>query len=135
MYSEKPDYNRGTVEEMLYKLKFRLGAEYDEINFNDIVNWCNNVINKTKDIKEKIKIDIFREYEDNGGCDSYRDIITLTPFYERKETDTEYNERIAKEEEEYNKYLQEKKLNEEKNEEYLKDLEEYKRIKEKYKFL
>ena len=134
MYSEKPDYNKRIVKEMLYRLKFKLGEEYDEINFSDIANWCNNVINKTKDIKEKIKIDILCEYEDNGGCDSRRDIITLTPFYERKENDTEYNNRIAKEEKEYNEYLQVKKLEREQNAEYLKDLEEYRRIKNKYHF-
>ena len=134
MYAEKPNYNRRIVKEMLYKLKFRLGEEYDEINFSDIANWCNNVINKTKDIKEKIKIDILCDYEDNGGCDARRDIITLTPFYEKKESDTEYNNRIAKEEKEYNEYLEIKKKEREQNAEYLKDLEEYRRIKNKYHF-
>lgn len=135
MYSEKPNYDRKIVIEMLYKLEFKLGEEYDDINFSDIFKWCNNVINKTKNIKEKIKIDIRCENEDTGGCgDYYKDVIILTPFYERKETDTEYNERIAKEEKEYNEYLQVKKLKIEQHSEYLKDLEEYLRIKNKYHF-
>jgi hypothetical protein len=58
----------------------------------------------------------------------------LIPFYEREETDTEYNKRIAEEEKEYNEYLQIKKLEREQNAEYLKDLEEYRRIKNKYHF-
>ena len=134
MYSEKPNYDRKIVIEMLYKLEFKLGEEYDDINFSDIFKWCNKVINKTKDIKEKIKIDIRCENENTGGCDYYKDVIILTPFYERKETDTEYNERIAKEEKEYNEYLQVKKLKIEQHSEYLKDLEEYLRIKNKYHF-
>ena len=124
MYSEKPNYDRKIVIEMLYKLEFKLEEGYDDINFSDIVKWCNNVINKTKNIKEKIKIDIRCENEDTGGCgDYYKDVIILTPFYERKETDTEYNE-----------YLQVKKLKIEQHSEYLKKLEEYLRIKNKYHF-
>ena len=134
MYAEKPNYNRKIVKEMLYKLKFKLGEEYDEINFNDIANWCHNVINKTKDIKQKIKINIYTEDEDTGGCDYHKDVIMLIPFYEREENNKEYNERIAKEEKEYNEYLQVKKLEREQNAEYLKDLEEYRRIKNKYHF-
>ena len=123
MYSEKPNYDRKIVIEMLYKLEFKLEEGYDDINFSDIVKWCNNVINKTKNIKEKIKIDIRCENENTGGCDYYKDVIILTPFYERKETDTEYNE-----------YLQVKKLKIEQHSEYLKKLEEYLRIKNKYHF-
>ena len=134
MYSEKPNYNRRKIKENLYKLKFRLGQEYDEIDFAEIINWCSKVIAKSKDLNKKIIIDIYCEDEDTGGCDYRKDVIMLTPFYEREETDTEYNERIAKEEKEYNEYLQVKKLEREQNAEYLKDLEEYRRIKNKYHF-
>ncbi len=134
MYSEKPNYNRRKIKENLYKLKFRLGEEYDEIDFTEINNWCSKVIAKSKDLNKKLKIDIYCEDEDTGGCDYRKDVIMLTPFYEREETDTEYNERITKEEKEYNEYLQIKKLEREQNAEYLKDLEEYRRIKNKYHF-
>ena len=134
MYAEKPNYNRRKLKERLYKLKFRLGEEYDEIDFTEINNWCSKVISKSKDLSKKLIIDICCEYEDTGGCDSQKDIITLIPFYVREENDKEYNDRIAKEEKEYNDYLQIKKLEREQNAEYLKDLEEYRRIKNKYHF-
>jgi len=134
MYGEKPNYNRKKIKENLYKLKFRLGEEYDEIDFAEIINWCSKVIAKSKDLNKKLIIDICCEDEGTGGCDYRKDVIMLIPFYEREETDTEYNKRIAEEEKEYNEYLQIKKLEREQNAEYLKDLEEYRRIKNKYHF-
>jgi len=131
-FGQAPEYKRRIIKERLYKLKFRLGEEYDEIDFSKIAAWCSDVISKTKDLGKKILIDIDCTSECSGGCDSSRDVIVLVPFYEREENDTEYNERIAKEQQEYNEYLEIKKKEREQNAEYLKDLEEYRRIKRKY---
>ena len=133
-FGQKPDYNRKKIKEFLYKLKLRLGEEYDEIGFNYINDWCSIVSVKTRDIGQKIMIDIQCNYESNGTCEPSKDVIVLVPFYEREENDKEYNERIEKEEKEYNEYLEIKKKEREQNAEYLKDLEEYKRIKQKYHF-
>jgi len=126
-FAEKPDYSRKTIKENLYKLKFRLGEEYDEIDFSNITGWCSKVICKSKELNKKLSIDVDVDYESSGSCDESRRIICLIPFYEREENDKEYYERIAKEEKEYNEYLEAKA-----NAEYLKDLEEYERIKNKY---
>lgn len=132
-FGQKPDYNRKKIKERLYKLKLRLGEEYDELNFDDIIEWCDKVKKKTEDISN-LKIDIDLTYEDTAGCDSSRDIIFLVPFYNRLENDKEYNERITKEEKQYNERLEIERLEKEKNEEYLKDRAEYERIKKKYHF-
>lgn len=133
-FGSKPDYNRKTIKERLYKLKFRLGEEYDELDFSDIIKWCDKVSRKIPGLTNNLKLDITIEYESTGGCEASRDIIFLVPFYEREENDEEYNKRIAKEEKEYNEYLEIKKKEREQNAEYLKDLEEYRRIKNKYHF-
>lgn len=132
-FGSKPDYNRRTIKERLYKLKFKF-QDYEDFDFDDIVEWCNKVSKKTKDLDQKILIDIDNITEDDGGCGSGIDYIAFVPFYERKENDEEYNKRIAKEEKEYNEYLEIKKKEREQNAEYLRDLEEYRRIKNKYHF-
>lgn len=133
MYSEKPDYNRHIVKQYLDKEKY-VCQEYTNIKLNDLYHWI--VLLGT--VGAKFDKEIYIEattYEESEGFNYPDTFIELLPYFEREENDKEYSDRIKEEEEEYNKYLQEKKLNEEKNEEYLKDLEEYKRIKEKYKFL
>ena len=125
-YGIKPNYERKTIKKYLHNLEFRLGEQYDEIDFTDIFHWCSKVYNKAKDLDKQIILDVDIKFESNGSCES-TEIICLVPFYECEETDEEYNERIAEEEKEYNEYLEAVK-----NSEYLKDLKEYERIKNKY---
>ena len=132
-FGSKPNYERKQIKEKLYKLKFMF-QDYDEIDFEDIVSWCNKIYEKTKSLGKKIIIDIDNITEDDGSCGPGIDYIAFVPFYLREETDKEYNKRISEEEKEYNEYLQVKKLEREQNAEYLKDLEEYRRIKNKYHF-
>ena len=131
-FGQKPDYKRKKIKERLYKLKLKLGEEYDELDFSDIIEWVNKV---NKNLKFKsLKVDIDIDYENDGGCASNKDVIYLVPFYTREENDEEYNKRISEEEREYNEYLEIKKKEREQNAEYLRDLEEYNRIKRKYHF-
>ena len=131
-YCIKPDYKKKTIKERLYKLKFKLGEEYDEIDFSDITAWCSKVICKSKELNQKLSVDVDIDYKYSGGCDDSKRIICLIPFYNREETDEEYTKRIAIEEKAYNEYLEIRKLEEQQTEEYLKDLVEYERIKKKY---
>lgn len=132
-WCNKPDYERKDKKEYLFHLRYKF-QEYDEFSLEDIADWYLKVVKKTADYNYKILIDVTSETESNGSCDGGTEYIVFTPFYIRKETNTEYNIRIKKEEDEYNEKQRIMKLEKEQNEEYLKDRAEYERIKNKYHF-
>ena len=137
-YGEKPDYNRKKVKvDIKPVLKV---ANYDSMPIFKFSNYITSVIESLMDkdkeytSKEKIQIE-FEISEESEGYDYPTSYILFQPYYERKETDDEYNERIKEEEESYNKYLESERLKKEEYAQYEKDLAEYERIKEKYRLL
>lgn len=128
---EKPNYDKKKISEYLSKLRFKF-KEFDDLDFADVNEWCSNIIKKTKDINTKILIDINITEDSSGGCGCGPQIITMTPYYERLETDKEYKDRIKEEEKQYQENLEKERLRKENQEQYLKDIEEYNRIKNKY---
>lgn len=130
---EKPNYKREDKIRMLYDHELAI-SEYDtELTLNDFIKWCEKLKNKEKEVNYKLRFDcdIFEESEGFGYGKTY---AHLTPWYKSPETDEEYNERIAKEEKEYNNYLDQTKLKESNYEQYQKDYNEFLRLKEKYHF-
>lgn len=127
---EKPDYNRKEVKvDIKPILRVR---EYDTMSILDLTNYLSSVIVGLNN--KEINLE-FVSTEECQGFDYPKTYIEIYPYYERLETDEEYNKRITEEEEEYKKYQEAERLKAEEYEQYQKDIEEYRRIKKKYKIL
>lgn len=124
------NYKRENVRQFFTKYTLRVKS-YEDIDAQTFIGWLDKIKNN-KDIKEVDGFYFNISAEPSGGCTADYDIIEITPYVDRLETDTEYRQRIAEDEAEL-KHLEEiRRQKEEYNKEYLKDMEEYKRIKKKY---
>ena len=124
------NYKRETVRQSFTKYTLRV-KNYSDIDSHDFIGWLDKIKND-KDIKEVSGFYFNISEEPSGGCTAEYDIIEITPYVDRLETDAEYHQRIKEDEEEL-KHLEEiRRQKEQYNKEYLKDMEEYKRIKKKY---
>jgi len=130
---EKPNYKREDKTRMLYNDELKIPEYCTELTLDDIIDWCEKLKKKEKEVNHKFEfdLDIYVESEGFGYGKTY---AHLTPWYKSPETDEEYANRIAKEEKEYNEYLEQKKLQESDYEQYQKDYNEFMRLKEKYHF-
>lgn len=132
---DKPDYERQDVKVEIKPL-LRV-EEYDSRSILKLTYYLNSIIDglSKKDKEYVLDKDIqiqFSTHEESEGFGYPETYIELQPYYIRKETDEEYNKRIAEEEEEYKKNEEIKKLKEKEYNQYLTDLAEYNRIRDKY---
>ena len=124
------NYKRETVRQFFDKHKLSV-KNYRDIDTQTFIGWLDKIKND-KDIKEVGGFYFNISDEPSGGCTSEYDIIEITPYADRLETDAEYRQRIKEDEEELKQLEELRRQKEQYNKEYLKDMEEYKRIKKKY---
>ena len=134
-WGDKPDYERQDVKVEIKPL-LRV-HEYDSLSILKLTHYLNSIIDglSKKDREYVLDKDIqiqFTTHEESEGFGYPETYIELQPYYMRKETDEEYNNRISEEEESYRKNEEIKKLKEQEHEQYLTDLAEYNRIRDKY---
>lgn len=134
-WDEKPDYERQDVKVEIKPL-LRV-EEYDSRSILKMTYYLNSIIDglSKKDREYVLDKDIqieFTAHEESYGFGYPETYIELQPYYMRKETDEEYNKRIAEEEEAYRENEEVKRLKAEEREQYLADLAEYNRIRDKY---
>ena len=123
-WDEKPDYERQDVKVEIKPL-LRV-EEYDSRSIFKLTHYLNSIIDglSKKDREYVLDKDIqiqFSAHEESEGFGYPETYIELQPYYTRKETDEEYNKRIAEEEEAYKKNEEIKKLKEKEHEQYVKE--------------